>query len=367
MITAMPLPGWMDAAAALCGRLPDADRLADAWRRNGDEAALWFSRGAWALAAIVSWYADKTDGERPRLWLPDYFCNHSTAAARNAGARLTFYPVGPDLRPDWPACRMLVGESPPDLFVLVHYFGCAADAQAARDFCDHVNAVLIEDAAHVLAPGPGIGEAGDFVFYSPAKLLAVPDGGLLMVRDRRVAGDIEAAAGIPGDESRATRRWLIKRMTQRTLGPAGVGRPRRQRGFGEDPPTTRLPGTARASGMALRLLARAARQLEDTAARRRDNARRLAAALAGRNDCVPFVEPDAARAPYRLVLRCNDAATLYETFWQKGWPVESWPDLAPEVFAEGARHTAALDLRRSLLLLPVHQGLPIDRLLARLA
>ncbi|MBT7942570.1 MAG: hypothetical protein HN719_04350, partial [Alphaproteobacteria bacterium] len=129
MTTMAPLPEWRDLTALLPGRATGDDELAAPWRR-GDEAALWFSRGAWALAALVRWW--QGEGDRPaRLWLPDYFCNASTEAARDAGAELVFYPVGEDLHPQWPALRALARSAPPDLFVAVHYFGHAADCRTA--------------------------------------------------------------------------------------------------------------------------------------------------------------------------------------------------------------------------------------------
>ena len=80
MTTTVPLPDWRDLTALAGGRAPDDEALAAPWRQ-GDEAAVWFSRGAWALAALVHWWRGAFD-RRPRLWLPDYFCNQSTAPAR---------------------------------------------------------------------------------------------------------------------------------------------------------------------------------------------------------------------------------------------------------------------------------------------
>ena len=175
MFPVVPLPSWSDLAAAFLAGAPDNDALAAPWR-HGDERAFWFSRGAWAMAALAQ--AARHDDAPPRVWMPGHFCNQSTEPLRATGARITFYPVDPTtLAPDWAACRATAeADGPPDLFFLVHTFGRANDTNGARDFCAESGARLIEDAAHALGPAPGIGEAGDAVFYSPAKLLAVPDG-----------------------------------------------------------------------------------------------------------------------------------------------------------------------------------------------
>ena len=140
--TAAPLPGWRALGDAMVGATvgPEFgdDALAGPWRR-ADEAAVWFSRGAWALEALARWREATTGGRPPVVWLPGYFCNQSTVLLRKGRARLVFYPVGPGLEPDWEGCARLARDAPPDLFVLVHTFGHAGDADAttrARRFCD---------------------------------------------------------------------------------------------------------------------------------------------------------------------------------------------------------------------------------------
>ena len=58
------------------------------------------------------------------VWIPDYFCNSSLRPLRAFNVKLVFYPVNQKLEPDYKACRNLAENNPPDLFILVHYFGC---------------------------------------------------------------------------------------------------------------------------------------------------------------------------------------------------------------------------------------------------
>ena len=111
MITTAPLPIWRDFAAvfARTGDHGNDDELAAPWRR-ADEAAFFLSRAAFALAAVA--HAETTPA--PLVWLPDYFCNQSTAPLRQSGAQIAFYPIGADLEPDWPACERLAAVAAPD-------------------------------------------------------------------------------------------------------------------------------------------------------------------------------------------------------------------------------------------------------------
>ncbi|HEB80011.1 MAG TPA: hypothetical protein ENI79_06020 [Rhodospirillales bacterium] len=366
MITITPLPAWGSLLAPLTGAAATDVKLAEPWLApgSGDVQAVWFSRAAWAMQALVRWRQSLNGGEKPRLWLPGYFCNQSTFPAREAGARIVFYPVDMDLAPDWAQCRRMAAEAPPDLFILVHYFGAPADAAEAKAFCRETGALLVEDAAHVLRPVQGVGEKGDFVFYSPHKVLAVPDGALLLMRNKDGEDIIRAAAA--GDSSRSgpwPGPWLAKRALQKVLpGPLLSRRARARRpAFLDDPPYQALPPAPRMSAMARAMLAGAAPSLASSLAvaaqARRDNWQVLRRSLDGLPACRPLeIYNDAA--PYRFVLRCDDpetAAALFADFHRRGCPAESWPDLPGEVLADPELHKAALHLRRTLVMLPVHQ------------
>ncbi|CUW37964.1 conserved protein of unknown function [Magnetospirillum sp. XM-1] len=360
MITGAPLPGWMDLAALL-GVATDGDVAAAPWTLPADKA-VWFSRSAHGLAAIVaSWR--RRHGRPPRLWVPDYFCNASLDPVRRDGISPIFYPVGLDLEPDWQECRHLALAEAPDLVLAVHYFGLPAAMGAALEFCRQAGALLIEDCAHVLAPMDGVGQTGDFVLWSPHKHLAVPQGGLVVCR----APD-EALAAPPGS-SPSLRGWLAKRLIQKVapgwlLPPATRQGPQR---FEDDPPEGHLPDTPTLAPRALALLAAVRPSLPRVVARRRRNALALLEVLNRVAGWEPLFDPGSA-TPYRLVMRCGSpdvASQRFEVYRGRGIPVESWPDLAPEVKAAPASHARALALRAHLLCFPVHQGIETAELIHR--
>lgn len=351
MITGAPLPSWNELAALIGPWAGPAADPAGLWAGPGERSA-WFSRSAHSLAAIVRDWS-RRHGRPPRLWVPDYFCNASLDPARRLGVVLTFYPIGSDLSPDWETCAALAGRGAPDLLLAVHYFGLAADMAVALDFCRRTGALLIEDCAHALAPTAEIGRSGDFVLWSPHKLLPVPHGSLLVCR---AAGlDLPVAEGA----APSVRGWLIKRLVQKLV-PGGLLPPAAGRGparFADDPPEGAVPDTPAAAGTALRLLAAAASDLGRVAAARRANAAELLARLEAEDGWHPLFDPEAV-TPYRLVMVCDTAETAaarYDLYRNRNVVVESWPDLAPEVRADGKRHVGALALRNRLLCFAVHQ------------
>jgi dTDP-4-amino-4,6-dideoxygalactose transaminase len=367
MITTVPLPSWRELATSLTGPKPNDDELARPWKR-GTESAFWFSRAAWALKVLVIWWEGATGRNKPIVWLPDYFCNQSTLPVRDTGARLIFYPVGPDLEPKWSACQTLAETEKPDLFILVHYFGKSADGAKARSFCDGVGAYLIEDAAHVLSPADGIGGHGDFTFYSPYKIFPVPDGAVLLVRDRPVAEAVETVVNALPGAAPSPWLWQIKRLLQKIV-PALLLEKRaraRRPNFNDDPPLALVPATPRLSAAARRMLAKQGRRMAEIAAARKAHAGALRAQIKSSPKNRPLLSiAEEGAAPYRFPLIYSDqarAAGLFNYLSEKGCPVETWPDLPPEVTAQPETHAEALRLRQTMVFLPVHQSAEPDQL-----
>ena len=52
------------------------------------------------------------------------------------------------------------------------------------NFPINITPYWVEDGAHVLIPQQDIGSHGEFTFYSPHKLLAIPDGSILIQRSK---------------------------------------------------------------------------------------------------------------------------------------------------------------------------------------
>lgn len=355
MITAAPLPAWGDLLALLKPSVPGDDLLAAPWA-GGAERAYGLSRSAWSMAALVE--TRKIEGEaRPRLWLPDFFCNQSSGPARAAGAEIIFYPVTAALTPDWAACKALAERARPSLFVLVHYFGASNDVAGARAFCAGLGAALVEDAAHVLKPAAGIGSTGDFVLYSPHKLIGIPDGAILVAREP--SGALDRALAALSAAAPSPWAWTAKRIVQQAI-PEIIWkalRPIPDLPFDQDPPSGLLPESPMMSRTARKMLACAVTHLEAETTRRRAAENALRTKLGEIPDWAPWPARWAeGEAPYRAVFVCDTPAVAVERFAllrRAGCLVESWPDLASEVTADPLAHRTAIDLRRRLLTFPL--------------
>jgi len=355
--TTAPLPDWAALKTALTPSRPDPAALAAPWTRGGD-SVLWLSRSAWSLAALAEAFAELL-GEQAVVAVPEYIC-HAALVPLAERARLVFYPVSAEtLAPDWEVCATLARF---DLFLLVHYFGFPTDAAPAAEFCADRHAVLIEDAAHMLRPLPGVGDFGAATLYSPHKLLAVPDGAALVVAE---GGEelLPTLAARIGAAAPPVKPWALRRAVQKTsLGRLLMRlRPGGQPDFASDPIAAPPAATPALSAAGAALIA--ASDLDAIAARRAANARVLAEALTPLAAWMPLFPDRNDVAPYRLVMRCRDtdiATDLYARLRRAGVPVESWPDLPPNLPPDS---TARL-LRGTLLLLACHQGISAEAMAA---
>ena len=307
------------------------------------------ARGAWALNQVAA----STGKVTPTVWLPDYFCYGATSPLRQSGAVLMFYPVDQDMRPDWNRCRTIAETTPVDVFVLVHTFGRENVGNASRSFADGHGAILVEDAAHVFVPTGNIGTFGDAVFFSPHKWLPIPDGAVLWTRDGLSIPPTPIAPHPTG-------RWTLKRLIQGLLpsrlqpSPLSQGP---QRFFDDPVPTDTVPNPG-LSKIAQSMLAEwTPETIQTTAHKRHKNHMAWAEGLASRSEFSVLESPETA---YRCVVKASSPARaeiLFNACRNAGVPAESWPDMPPPVLANPSNHTHAINLRRQLVMLPVHQDI----------
>ncbi|MDB4877490.1 MAG: putative glycosyltransferase [Gemmatimonadetes bacterium] len=384
LLTQAPMPSWGELFGGLSRTPPSDSQLVRPWHDKGETAGC-LSRSAWSLALIALWRKGDNPAALVSVWIPDYFCNSSLEPLRRTGARIVFYPLTEQLAPDMSAIRVLAADNVPDLFLAVHYFGRPTPMAPLRDFCGGRGTWLIEDAAHVLRPGHGIGANGDFVLYSPHKHLPIPDGAVLVARRGGPAGLSDrdfVAMGSPRtwpsqlaalDRVVGSRRiwgnsstvWLVKRVLQKL----GVRRsvaltPVAEESSSDSATLMALPTPAQ-SALSRRLLARLIPDLGDVARQRqrhqllwddilltgdpRSPESPAAAERPARRDWTPYL------ASYQVPPAV--AETVNEAWQHRGLPVTTWPDLPPEVTADKERHARAWRLRHSRLYLPVHQTL----------
>lgn len=368
-MTLAPLPRFRELLlAATHSTFPD-DKLAKPWLREGD-SCVWLSRSAWSMLAIADWCAIMKNKKDIVVWVPDFFCNTSLAPLRERGVRLFFYKITNGLAPDLDWCRSQSDEIYPDLFILVHYFGEPVPANQVAKFCKDAGAWLIEDAAHVLRPIPGVGNNGDFVLYSPHKHIAIPDGAILVIRKNGPAQfGLNSIAltklknVINSISSRSNRAWqpqawLVKRVLQK------LGIRKKNPKFPLWPEAIQekiLFPPPKMSSLAKSLLSVQISTLDDVANLRKEHFQDWKEKLLISNiNSWSLKHYSINTTPYLVCIIGKDLKTVenfYLSLQMANLPVLTWPDLPPEVIAESELHKNALNLRKKRFYLSVHQTL----------
>jgi hypothetical protein len=298
--------------------------------------------------------------------VPGYYCDTALEPARAAGAAIAYYPMAPTLDPDWAACRAAAGDSPPDLFVLVHYAARVGALDPARAFCDAARCLLVEDATQVLRPAGGIGLTGDFVLYSPRKYFDVPDGAVLVVRGGALAGAMHGAATMLPAGRPPVLGWVLggarRRLRALTRRPPSRPPPLAPIGFdaaGADQPTAPEPWM---SALSRHRIAAAIRggAFERVAAARISLHRALAAAVAARTALRPVPVCEEAVPVCTIFQAEDDAAALLamNRLRAEGAQLQPWPDQPPAL----TEHPPTVAVRRRVLwaLHTPRRGLPAD-------
>ena len=305
------------------------------------------ARHAFALIAMSCQNKDR----RLRFWCPAYFCNNALEPLRKIDIEIVFYPVDRHMIPDWSACEKLAVNSPPDLFLLVHYFGSLNAIDQARNFCNQKRAKLIEDAAHFMSPVGGIGTVGDFVCYSPLKFFPVPDGGLLVVRDseqaekfQKIIGELPKTVPDPFQWTIKHFKRSLKRLLRRGARKAKVPRPINPWRLSPDPLMSNFSGQALEDAVRRQRIASIAgkhRQFESSVREILKNV-----------DQVKEIEKIDGATSW-MGLRCEDETTaqsILEHLHKFGISAFNWPrNLPPEVYSQ-ENLSQALYLRSTTIL-----------------
>jgi len=334
----------------------------DSWRSVAPEKIVrFYSRGMWAMAEGVRFILDKRGKKQGKVWLPDYFCNEPLAPLRKKEISFHFYPVKNDLSPDWNKLEVrIVKHGPPDVFILVHYFGFPNSLDEARAFCDKHGAQLLEDCAHLLLPVKNDCGQNTAVF-SPRKLLPLPEGGLLIMPYNSSAQRDIVKFGVT---KKLILKWLALRLAQWMMLTMGISwHCFRETAIGNanNRHADKISGSMEMfpEKYTLKLLAVMEKGLNQVLEKRRTNYMWLLRAVDGIKGVKPLLPslPDYV-CPYTfpmILSERRDAVASQLNYF--GIPAASWPDLPPEVSDRSDEHETAVWLQEHILLLPVHQDL----------
>ncbi|MBI4369988.1 MAG: DegT/DnrJ/EryC1/StrS aminotransferase family protein, partial [Elusimicrobia bacterium] len=316
-----------------------------------------------AILAAVEIYKKERHASRVVFWVPAYFCNEALEPLRSRcpWLHLNFYDIEPDLKPCWDSIRPSSAETTGivSLLMIVHFFGFPNSAKEAMDFAREHGMALIEDSAHVLEWIPETG-LGDFVIFSPHKLLAIPQGAFLTSRHQSHRAPVNQSVGSPGI---VDWRWLAKRLMQRLLVGFGVSWHQMNRAVNgsvhwNDHGSGGL-GNGDCSDFSLKLLDRARGSLQEIKKIRRRNYEILLERLGDLKSCrILFPDLPQQVCPYAFALLADGPLDrIVSRLNGVGVPASRWPDLAPEVMAQGGSFGRTIAIYEKLFLLPVHQSI----------
>lgn len=207
-----PLPTWKQLL------LPQKSKEGNYWKDS-----LWLSRSGVSIRLLIESYKKIFEKNSVNVWMPEFFCAETEEEFTGEGISIVRYPITKELEPDWDKAKQLLDDDNLDIFIFVHYFGEVHDISKARQFCDKNKAMLIEDCAHVLYKYGKVGQKGDFVIYSPHKLLAIPDGAIIQCNSlnddkyQRMYNEIQEQVGTPQSRWLNLGTWKAKKIVQKIL------------------------------------------------------------------------------------------------------------------------------------------------------
>lgn len=329
---------------------------------RNDRYVKFYSRGMWALEEGIIRLKHRKGKSNVWVWFPDYFCNEALGSVRNNNVNLKFYPVTNRLNPDWKKIVHIVKkQGPPDVFILVHYFGFPNTIEEAGHFCKECGAELIEDCAHVLVPLAG--SCKNVAIFSPRKLLPIPEGGLLLVRDNTFQENAFRPSFQP--DKKKMLGWLSYRMSQRLMLKIGVPLHRVRRKFSSASPMAR-PNLTKGEKKRLpdkfmmRFLSAVEKDIPQIIEKRRKNyitclneANKIKALRA----LYPVLPDNVCPYAFPVMVPPTKRISIQKRLNRAGIPASTWPDLPPEITAHTDSHETAIWMQERLLLLPIHQDL----------
>lgn len=364
----VPLPRISHLFYALFNRGYSDKIISESWRRETDKGFL-VSKTAISLSIIVKARQNELNQKNITVWVPDYFCNVSLEYVRACGVILVFYPIKENLQPDINWCYTNSKKCNADLFIHTHYFGNSNPIEQSAKFCKNLGAWLIEDAAHVFQPQEGVGMMGDFVLYSPHKFLAIPSGAIFIFRNTGInklsTKVFDSCVHIKNTivysnilSHRDELIWCVKRVLQKVrLAPKPI-----IASFKEDILSNSSQIRPIKFGNIARYLFSKELKMLDEVGERRKEAQYIWNSYFKNKSHKKFELCNIPTTPYLLPIKFDnkiDAEEAYSQFARKGIPVQSWPDLPPEIISENHFHSDAIILRYKIFYLPVHQSLDI--------
>ena len=368
-MTFAPIPKWHNIAIALIKPSLSEKLLSDRWTSK-NETSYWLSRSSWSLYLIIKFRCLINPKSQVNVWFPDYFCNESTIQIRSLGINLSFYPVLSDGKPDLLFCNRMLDNAQPDVILYVNYFGEPLFSKGLGEIAKESKAWLIEDSAHCLKPERGIGGFGDFVIYSPHKLLSIPDGALLVIRNNgpsKITQTFLEEFGFDSvyrsliEMSKSLNLMSFKWTSKRLIQKLGLHRLYNPKAINNKTLNIEQLPHPRMSKFSQKLLS-VLLDLEKESIHRKEIQKKWDESL---DDLITIkgielTQKNFFYIPYLAKIASRDgmsAKDIIDLFKNSKIPISTWPDLPPEVLQNPDTHKNAIEMRRKYVFFPVHSSI----------
>jgi perosamine synthetase len=160
--------------------------------------------------------------ENSKILFPSYFCGSEIDPILKSGIKPVLYRVDLNCNMDIEDVYAKIDKQTSAIFI-THYFGFPQNQDKINELRSNTNLALIEDCAHSLfgmVNGKAIGSIGDAAIYSFKKVLALPDGGALVLRDRyknNVLMNRTSMRRIYRDTFTILKPYLLRKLTEYKL------------------------------------------------------------------------------------------------------------------------------------------------------
>ena len=368
-MTFAPIPKWHNIAIALIKPSLSEKLLSDSWTSK-NEISYWLSQSSWSLYLIIKFRCLINPKSQINVWFPDYFCNESTVQIRSLGINLSFYPVLSDGKPDLLFCNRMLDNVQPDVILYVNYFGEPLFSKGLGEIAKVSKAWLIEDSAHCLKPERGIGGFGDFVIYSPHKLLSIPDGALLVIRENgpsKITQTFLEEFGFDSvyrsliEMSKSLNLMSFKWTSKRLIQKLGLHRFYNPKAINNKTLNIEQLPHPKMSKFSQKLLS-VMLDLEKESIHRKEIQKKWDESL---DDLITIkgfelTQKNFFYIPYLAKIVSRDgmpAKDIIDLFKNSKIPISTWPDLPPEVLQNPDTHKNAIEMRRKYVFVPVHSSI----------
>lgn len=298
------------------------------------------------------------------IYVPSYICHEAVDSLICTQVNIRYYPVKPDLTPDWDWLNNEV-QSPNGILLLVHYFGFVNDLNKAISFSKEHGLLLIEDCAHsflTTVNGFAIGSFGDAAIYSYRKIIPLPTGAGLRSKDPAYLShksqksiDLKAYIGIA---KQVVKYSLYKSRVPKFLWSA----PTQYMNQLVESPRVQHQDRSAIPNICMKLMCQLEPTFDNIIRIRRTNYNFLAthfSKLPGISLPFPNLEP--GTCPYLFPILIEKPSKVIEELNANYIPARSWPVLPQEIFAN-PELSVATEIASKIITFPIHQDITTNQL-----